>query len=80
MKWFNRSHALDFAEAIRPELQSLSVPAPRDDLMARITSSRESGARVILPEVSQQRSSAPRRLLIPSAIVAAVLLLALPFR
>lgn len=81
MKWFgNRSQAEDFAEAIRPELQSLAVPAPRDDLMSRIISSRESGARVILPGVSSARSSASHRWLIPSAIVAAVLLFLLPFR
>lgn len=81
MKWFrNRSQAEEFAEAIRPELQSLSVPSPSADLMQRILASRESGTRVILPDVSDLRSSAPRRLLIPAAIVAAVLLLALPFR
>ena len=80
MKWFNRSHAEEFAEAIRPELQSLAVPAPRDDLMSRIIASRESGSRVILPDVSPVRPGTPRRLLIPAGIVAAVLLLALPFR
>lgn len=81
MKWFgHRSQATDFAEAIRPELQQLSVPAPSAELLDRIVASRQSGARVILPEVSDVHVNARRRLLIPAALVAALLLIALPFR
>lgn len=81
MKWFNtRGQAEEFAEAIRPELRSLAVPSPGADLIQRILASRESGTRVILPDINESRSGAPRRLLIPAAIVAALLLLALPFR
>ncbi len=81
MKWFgNRSQAEDFAEAVRPELQSIAVPSPSADLMERIIASRESGTRVILPEVTDTKQVRSGRFLIPATIVAALLLLALPFR
>jgi hypothetical protein len=81
MKWFGqRSRAEEFAEAIRPELQGLAVPEPRAEHIERIIASRESGTRVILPDVNGAAPPMSRRFLLPAAIIAAGLLLFLPFR
>ncbi|HKW47830.1 MAG TPA: hypothetical protein VJN70_10305, partial [Gemmatimonadaceae bacterium] len=65
-------------DAVRPELRDLPVPRPRDDLLSRILASRESGARVILPEVRPIVERAPTRGMV-ALFVAVVLLLLLPF-
>jgi hypothetical protein len=70
----------EFAEAIRPELQMLPVPAPNAEVLNRILTSRQSGARVILPDVSVIAARSNWRIIIPASIVAALLLIALPLR
>lgn len=74
------NQAEEFAEGIRPELEQLPVPAPLDDLFDRITSSRASGVRVILPDVTDRSVNSTRRFVIPSVIVAALVLVLLPLR
>jgi hypothetical protein len=75
-----RNQAEEFAEAIRPELEQLPVPSPRNELLDRITASRASGMRVILPDVTDRSAISTRRFVIPSVIVAALLLVLLPLR
>jgi hypothetical protein len=58
-----------FAEAIRPELQSIPTPEPSPELLDRIIASRAAGARVILPEVPAES----RRVFATYASVAAVI-------
>jgi hypothetical protein len=81
MSWFSRpSQVEEFADAIRPELLESPVPLPRPDLLERVIASRDSGTRVILPDVAQAPSAAPRRLLVPALIAAALLMMIVPFR
>jgi hypothetical protein len=75
--WWRRG-TKDFAEAIRPELKSLSTPEPRKELLARILASRESGTRIILPEVPSEPAHPRRKYLIGGAIAAALLLAVVP--
>jgi len=72
--FWRRRDTNDFAEAIRPELQSLPTPEPRKELLERILASREAGARIILPKVASQPAR-PRVMLLAAAAIAAVLLL-----
>ncbi|HEV8358330.1 MAG TPA: hypothetical protein VGQ17_16370 [Gemmatimonadales bacterium] len=76
MGWFRwRRRGLDeFAEAIRPELVELPVPAADEILLERILASRRAGARVILPHGDAPRSRSALRA--PIAIAAALLLVA----
>ena len=69
----------EFAEAVRPELQSLPVPEPSAALFDRIAASRTGGARVILPDVTHASTSSSR-FVIPAVLVAAMLLVLLPLR
>ena len=72
---FGRRRALkSFAEAIRPELQSLPAPEPSPELLARILASREAGVRIILPDAASDRRSS-RPMLVAAAVIAAALLL-----
>jgi hypothetical protein len=76
MSWFSwaRRGLAEFAEAIRPELAELPVPAADEVLLERILASRRSGVRVILPHGEPSRSrSVPRA---ATAIAAALLLVA----
>lgn len=69
----------EWAEAIQPELKDWRAPQPGAELLDRILTSRARGVRVVLPDVS---AAAPRswvRLVLPAAIAAMLLLLAIPF-
>ena len=63
----------DFADAIRPELETIPTPEPTEQLLGRILSSRASSVRVILPEPLTPRSRVPRW-----AIAAVALLMLVP--
>ena len=61
MKWLRsrRERQLDdFADAIRPELTDLPVPAPTDELWDRVLASRAAGVRGIVPDVTPRRRRA----------------------
>lgn len=73
LRWRHRGLAA-FAEAIRPELADLPVPAADEVLLERVLASRRSGARVILPHGDGYRSRSGQRAAI--AIAAALLLVA----
>lgn len=73
--FFWRRRGLDsFAEAIRPELQSIATPQPSPELLDRILASRAAGARVILPEPRVARPVLARYASIGAVIAAAVLI------
>ena len=81
MSWFTTwrgRDVRDFSDAIRPELQSLPVPLPSEGLLERILDARAAGDRTILPDLSEPRSGAALRYVIPTAIAAALLLFVLP--
>src|SRR5690349_1147158 len=72
--FFWKRRGLDsFAEAIRPELQSIATPEPPPELLDRILASRAAGARVILPEVTASRPVFARYVGIAAVFAAAVL-------
>lgn len=75
LNFLRRRDVEDFAEAIRPELVSLSSPEPRKELLARILASREAGARIILPEVQPEPTRPRLRFVVAAAAIAAVMLL-----
>jgi hypothetical protein len=80
MSWFKRRPKLDdWAEGIHPELRDVPVPPPSDDLWNRIAASRSAGTRVILPDGTEVKSASAFRYVIPAAVAAALLLVALPF-
>ena len=58
--FFRRRRMSDFADAIRPELETIPTPEPTEQLLGRILSSRASSVRVILPEPLTPRSRVPR--------------------
>lgn len=76
MRWFawRRRGLAEFAEAIRPELAELPVPAADEVLLERILASRRSGARVILPHGDESRARPGLRA--ATAIAAALMLVA----
>jgi len=76
MGWFSWTHRglAEFAEAIRPELAELPVPAADEVLLERILASRRSGARVILPHGDPARARPGLRA--ATALAAALLLVA----
>jgi hypothetical protein len=78
MRWFHwRRRGLDeFAEAIRPELAELPVPAADELLLERILASRRSGARVILPhgDVLHARSGLRAAIALAAALLLVTLL------
>jgi len=81
MRWFRRhNQSAEFAEAIGPELREMYVPEPAENLFDRIAASRQSGARVILPDVGAAHPASHTRIVVPAALIAALLLIVLPFR
>ncbi|HJQ21400.1 MAG TPA: hypothetical protein VJ867_13715 [Gemmatimonadaceae bacterium] len=80
MRWF-RSHRArldDFADAIRPELADLPVPAPGGALWERIVASRSSGVRGIVPSISHGRTKRRRALGVLSVAAAALIVALFP--
>ena len=76
---FRRRREIDsFAEAIRPELESLPTPPPRHELLERILASRESGVRIILPDATPKASQSRLRFFAAAAIAAGLLLVVVP--
>ena len=75
--FWRRSGLNEFAEAIQPELRSLSTPDASEALLQRILASREAGSRIILPLATQARRKGARRLIV-GAVAAAILLIAVP--
>jgi len=68
-----------WAEAIQPELAAWQAPPPRAEVLERILESRARGARVVLPEVAPPAPRSWVRAAVPAALVALLLLLAIPF-
>ncbi|HYV96748.1 MAG TPA: hypothetical protein VE967_04745, partial [Gemmatimonadaceae bacterium] len=71
-RWRARA-LLDFADALRPELAELPVPAIGDDVLARIQHSRAIGQRVILPHVEVPHSGRAGRWIVAAAVIGAML-------
>jgi hypothetical protein len=69
----------EWAEAIQPELRAWQGPPPRAELLERILTSRARGARVVLPDVAERPPRSWARVMIPAALAAMLLLLAIPF-
>jgi len=79
MTWFRRNRgSRDWTEAIRPELRDMPAPPPGDALLERIITSRAAGSRIILPDAQMPASRSSAHFLISAALVAALLLLAMP--
>ena len=76
--FFRRRRMSDFADAIRPELETIPTPEPTEQLLGRILSSRASSVRVILPEPLTPRSRVPRRAIVAIAVAAVALLMLVP--
>lgn len=83
MTWFSRLRAreiAEYADALRPELQSLRTPAAPPDLIERVQADRAAGRRVILPIGDEPARRGPWRYAALAAAVAVVVILLLPAR
>ena len=77
--FFWRRRALsDFADAIRPELETIATPDPSPQLLDRILASRAAAVRVILPEPVTLRASPAKRTIAAIVVAATLLFLVLP--